>query len=411
MSSFKIEPVPVQIKEKYMSSNWLASVQAADDAEANRTSLKCGAKQNLGELSPALSGFDSNAGGSTACGSDELQSFGDYTRTSSEEVGQHSQQGVETPTLSKNGTTSPEVTSFDETRFTDFASDKTSDGAFPTLASHGPSFSIGSSQHNANDCKPCAYYCFSLTGCRDKDACTYCHLSHVSGIRKKKDAWKKDRAGRMRKKTPGQDTDESSCGQNPGRMQTAAYRGHSEAAAPPPVTQTPWPAKPNNSRLPNYSDPRDPMANLQQLMGNNATKAVNNAGGGSNAQCGYNGLFPSPAQLQAQLKAQERQIQQLQLQAQERQHKLHNEGTQGMGVFSGAGIARNQPMPCRPMANGVGVHPMASGFGAIATGGSNAPGNCSAGMRSALPASGLKPEFFSYSQSNVVIPVGQSVQL
>lgn len=63
---------------------------------------------------------------------------------------------------------------------------------FPSLSRQGPSFSVGSLDH-PNGCKPCAFYCFSDSGCRDSDACTFCHLFHTSKLRQRRESWKKSR--------------------------------------------------------------------------------------------------------------------------------------------------------------------------------------------------------------------------
>jgi len=63
----------------------------------------------------------------------------------------------------------------------------------PSLLRQGPSHSIGSAGHNDGTCKPCAFYCFSECGCRDGENCVFCHLFHKSKLRQRKDTWKKGR--------------------------------------------------------------------------------------------------------------------------------------------------------------------------------------------------------------------------
>lgn len=71
---------------------------------------------------------------------------------------------------------------------------------FPSLQRDGPTESLGSADHP--DCKPCAFYCYSLRGCRNGSNCTYCHLFHESKLRQRRDEWKREqreKRGRMRR--------------------------------------------------------------------------------------------------------------------------------------------------------------------------------------------------------------------
>jgi len=71
---------------------------------------------------------------------------------------------------------------------------------FPSLQRDGPTPSLGSADHP--ECKPCAFYCYSLRGCRNAHNCTYCHLFHESKLRQRRDEWKReqrDKRGRIRR--------------------------------------------------------------------------------------------------------------------------------------------------------------------------------------------------------------------
>jgi len=58
-----------------------------------------------------------------------------------------------------------------------------------TLRCNGEVWSEGSAQHPDN-CTPCAFYCFKQLGCsKDKD-CNFCHMSHVSKQRQRREEWK-----------------------------------------------------------------------------------------------------------------------------------------------------------------------------------------------------------------------------
>mmetsp|Transcript_56365 Transcript_56365/g.132157 ORF Transcript_56365/g.132157 Transcript_56365/m.132157 type:complete len:442 (-) Transcript_56365:119-1444(-) len=80
---------------------------------------------------------------------------------------------------------------------------------FACLARDGASESVGSVQH-PNGCKPCAFYCFSpQSGCRNGLDCVFCHLDHVSRLRKKKEEWK--RTQRERRKNGRLKADDDTC--------------------------------------------------------------------------------------------------------------------------------------------------------------------------------------------------------
>lgn len=119
-----------------------------------------------------------------------------------------------------------------EVTSSDVAETQESSTEYPSLVSHGPLVSAGSSLH-PHGCKPCAYFCFSMCGCREGDACSFCHLNHVSGTRKKKEAWKKDRAERTRKKVPSQPT---RCQEPPN---TKVFSKDSRMVQQPPIQQAP----------------------------------------------------------------------------------------------------------------------------------------------------------------------------
>lgn len=72
---------------------------------------------------------------------------------------------------------------------------------FASLQRDGPSASCGSKGH-PDQCKPCAFYCYSLRGCRNGDGCVFCHLFHESKLQQRREEWKRaqrEKRGRMRK--------------------------------------------------------------------------------------------------------------------------------------------------------------------------------------------------------------------
>lgn len=74
-------------------------------------------------------------------------------------------------------------------------------GNFASLQRDGPSTSCGSTGH-PDQCKPCAFYCYSLRGCRNGDGCVFCHLFHESKLQQRREEWKRaqrEKRGRMRK--------------------------------------------------------------------------------------------------------------------------------------------------------------------------------------------------------------------
>jgi len=73
--------------------------------------------------------------------------------------------------------------------------------AGPTLQSHGEQPTVGGASH-PNGCTPCAFYCFKRSGCRKGEDCMYCHMTHISKERQRKDKWKKgQREKRSRART------------------------------------------------------------------------------------------------------------------------------------------------------------------------------------------------------------------
>jgi len=61
---------------------------------------------------------------------------------------------------------------------------------FDSLERNGPQESLGSRQH-PEGCKPCAFYCYSLCGCRNGPSCIFCHLFHESKLRQRREEWKR----------------------------------------------------------------------------------------------------------------------------------------------------------------------------------------------------------------------------
>lgn len=130
-----------------------------------------------------------------------------------------------------------------------FADDRTEDNAnLPSLCKDGASANAGSVGH-PNDCKPCAFYCFSLRGCRNGVGCSYCHLFHESKLRQRREEWKRQqraKRGKQRRR-PVQEQEEA---QEDGRrqettlqeslVQTTATMPKSEAlSGPQPMAEAP----------------------------------------------------------------------------------------------------------------------------------------------------------------------------
>lgn len=70
-----------------------------------------------------------------------------------------------------------------------------------SLKTAGPMESIGSVGH-PDKCKPCAFYCFSLCGCRLDRDCAYCHLFHQSRLKQRREEWKRTQRQRRNKQRP-----------------------------------------------------------------------------------------------------------------------------------------------------------------------------------------------------------------
>jgi len=58
-----------------------------------------------------------------------------------------------------------------------------------TLRYNGEVWSEGSAQH-PNNCIPCAFHCFKRVGCSKVKDCNFCHMSHVSKQRLRREEWK-----------------------------------------------------------------------------------------------------------------------------------------------------------------------------------------------------------------------------
>mmetsp|Transcript_6422 Transcript_6422/g.18821 ORF Transcript_6422/g.18821 Transcript_6422/m.18821 type:complete len:492 (+) Transcript_6422:184-1659(+) len=79
----------------------------------------------------------------------------------------------------------------------------------PTLRKDGPVINSGSTGH-PESCKPCAFYCFSLRGCRNGVECAYCHLFHESKLRQRREEWKKSQCEKRGKQRQAQRNNTSS---------------------------------------------------------------------------------------------------------------------------------------------------------------------------------------------------------
>jgi len=90
--------------------------------------------------------------------------------------------------------------------------------SLPTLRKDGPITNSGSAGHPEN-CKPCAFYCFSLRGCRNGAECAYCHLFHESKLRQRREDWKKSQCEKREKQRRDQ------------RSQSALAEREAEASA------------------------------------------------------------------------------------------------------------------------------------------------------------------------------------
>lgn len=102
--------------------------------------------------------------------------------------------------------------------------------ALPSLRKDGAVANAGSAGH-PTDCKPCAFYCYSLRGCRNGTECCYCHLYHESKLRQRREDWKRaqrEKRGRQRDRRAQRGEAEGSAGESPSAAPAPA-------AAPPPL--------------------------------------------------------------------------------------------------------------------------------------------------------------------------------
>mmetsp|Transcript_25731 Transcript_25731/g.60665 ORF Transcript_25731/g.60665 Transcript_25731/m.60665 type:complete len:368 (-) Transcript_25731:130-1233(-) len=70
-------------------------------------------------------------------------------------------------------------------------------GPFMTLQAEGPQVSEGSKGH-PETCTACTFYCFTRRGCNRGAECRFCHLTHESKLKKRRDAWKKQQREKRR---------------------------------------------------------------------------------------------------------------------------------------------------------------------------------------------------------------------
>lgn len=70
-------------------------------------------------------------------------------------------------------------------------------GPYQTLRVAGPQTSEGSDGHPDN-CTPCTFYCFARRGCSRGTECKFCHLSHQSKLRLRREAWKEQQREKRR---------------------------------------------------------------------------------------------------------------------------------------------------------------------------------------------------------------------
>jgi len=120
-----------------------------------------------------------------------------------------------------------------------------------SLRRNGTSQSAGSRGH-PDECKPCAFYCFSLRGCRNGDACGYCHMFHESKLRQRREEWKKAQREKKRGSLSKDATEEAnenpaadrSVSAGPKAPEPTAPRGRQQRAAPDAVMQSPSSVRP-----------------------------------------------------------------------------------------------------------------------------------------------------------------------
>mmetsp|Transcript_671 Transcript_671/g.1465 ORF Transcript_671/g.1465 Transcript_671/m.1465 type:complete len:401 (+) Transcript_671:92-1294(+) len=102
-----------------------------------------------------------------------------------------------------------------------------------SLKTAGPMESLGSSGHPDN-CKPCAFYCFSLCGCRMDRDCNFCHLFHQSRLKQRREEWKRNQRMRRHKARP-KTSSEATESATAVVQQPGAVPGTGAVQAPAPV--------------------------------------------------------------------------------------------------------------------------------------------------------------------------------
>lgn len=110
----------------------------------------------------------------------------------------------------------------------------------PSLRKDGPVQNVGSVGH-PDQCKPCAFYCFSLCGCRMGIDCSYCHMFHESRLRQRREDWK--RSQRLKR------TKQRASGKGPGEASDAqVHSTSSDSSKPNDNVGANWDEAPHQSR-------------------------------------------------------------------------------------------------------------------------------------------------------------------
>lgn len=306
----------------------------------------------------------------------------------------------------------------------------------PSLRQDGAVANAGSLGH-PESCKPCAFYCYSLRGCRNGAECSYCHLFHESKLRQRREEWKKaqrEKRGRQRDRCGSRD--EVSSSQPP-----LAAAATMERAPTPSAGTFPGATRTTSGRLPSStasastdpatSEPASLQAPVQAAVRPDTSPAVEPQRHEHQAQelQWPQQQWQKPPQPQQRQHAQQQQPQsrqqqhqpwqcsqqlqpqkqqqpqQQQHQDQQRQQTGHHTGVPGLEAWTTALPAR-VPAPLPSLAALLVAEQRAALGDAVVPSGCEGVAAAVAMLKAASPT-----EFFQYTPNTAVVNVGQLVEL
>mmetsp|Transcript_28037 Transcript_28037/g.52566 ORF Transcript_28037/g.52566 Transcript_28037/m.52566 type:complete len:431 (+) Transcript_28037:131-1423(+) len=159
------------------TNGWRKPVVKEDGSVSNSSSTNSGCEPSVCEESEATKVARDGSGSSSGSRTETVKAYKESTQDESSSSASRSEQAQD-------------------------VQDNDAGKQLNSLKTAGPIESVGSVGH-PNNCKPCAFYCFSLCGCRMDRDCAYCHLFHQSRLKQRREEWKRAQRMRRGKQKPG----------------------------------------------------------------------------------------------------------------------------------------------------------------------------------------------------------------